>query len=128
MKVLLDTSTFLWILIDAPALSMTARRLFAEPRNEIYLSAVSAWEIALKYSLGKLPLPTSPERYLPVQRDRHGIDSLEVDEPSTLQLHRLPRLHRDPFDRMLVCQAIEHGMALLSPDPLIAQYPVRHVW
>jgi PIN domain nuclease of toxin-antitoxin system len=61
-------------------------------------------------------------------REHHGIDALGIDEESALQTFRLPTLHRDPFDRVLVCQAIVHGMALLTPDPLIAQYPARVIW
>jgi PIN domain nuclease of toxin-antitoxin system len=82
----------------------------------------------VKYALRRLPLPTPPERFVPAQREAHGITTLELDEESVLQLHRLPEFHRDPFDRMLVCQAIVHGMTIVTPDPLIAQYPVRTRW
>ena len=92
------------------------------------MSAASIWEISVKHHLGKLPLPQPPELFLPEQRERHGFLSLLMDEASVLQLHRLPTLHKDPFDRMLVCQAIEHGMTLLTPDRLIAQYSVRISW
>lgn len=128
MRVLLDTCTFLWLAADAPQLSSRARDLFQDPANEVYLSSVAPWEIAVKYSLGRLPLPTPPERFVPAQRERHGIAPLPLDEESVLQAHRLPALHRDPFDRMLVCQAIVHGMAILTPDPLVVQYPVRTLW
>ena len=73
-----------------------------DPDNDVYLSAVSVWEITVKHSLGKLPLPTSPERFIPTQRDRHGITSLPLEEEAILYLSKLPRLHRDPFDRVLV--------------------------
>lgn len=128
MKLLLDTCTFLWLIADTPDLSPRARDLFADPDNEVYLSAASAWEIALKHSLGRLPLPEPPERFVPDQRVRHGIEGLPVDEDSALHVGRLPQLHRDPFDRMLVSQAIVHGLAILGPDPLVAQYPVRTLW
>jgi PIN domain nuclease of toxin-antitoxin system len=128
MKLLLDTCAFLWLITDAKELSRDARELFREPANEVYLSSVAAWEIAVKYALGRLPLPAPPERVIPVQRQQHGITGLPLDEESVLQAHRLPPLHRDPFDRMLICQAIVHGMAILTPDPLIAQYAVRVVW
>ena len=100
----------------------------SDPAHEVYVSTVSIWEISVKHHLGKLPLPQPPERFLPEQRKRHGFLSLPIDEASVLQLHRLPPLHKDPFDRLLVCQAIEHGMTLLTPDRLIAQYPVRISW
>lgn len=128
MRLLLDTCTFLWLAAGSPALSSRCRELFADPDNEVYLSAVSAWEIALKHSLGRLPLPESPERFVPDQRLRHGIDTLPVEEEAALHVARLPLLHRDPFDRMLVSQAIVHGMAILGPDPLVTQYPVRALW
>lgn len=128
MRLLLDTCTFLWIVADASELSDIARTLFKDAGNEVYLSAVSTWEIAVKHKLGKLPLPAPPERFIPLQRAQHGIESLMLDEPSTTHLYRLPPLHRDPFDRMLVCRAIEHGLTIVTPDVLITQYPVRTVW
>lgn len=128
MRLLLDTSTFLWIITDAPELSARARELFVDPGNEVYLSSVSAWEIAVKYALGRLPLPEPPERFVPFQRRQHGIEPLLLDEEAALHLARLPPLHKDPFDRMLVCQAIIHGLAILTPDELVYQYPVRTVW
>ena len=128
MRVLIDTCTFLWIAGDAAALSPRARMLFRDPGNEVYLSAVSGWEIAVKHGLGRLVLPTAPDRFVPEQREAHGIVPLALDEESVLQVTQLPDLHRDPFDRILVCQAIAHGLVILTPDPLIARYPVRTVW
>jgi PIN domain nuclease of toxin-antitoxin system len=128
VRLLLDTCAFLWIAGGTSDLSSRARELFVDPDNEVYLSAVSAWEIALKHAAGRLPLPEAPERFVPSQRRRHGIDALDLDEESALHLDRLPPLHRDPFDRMLVCQAIVHGLVVLGPDPLISQYPIRIAW
>jgi len=128
MKLLLDTCTFLWIVAGASELSDRAAELFSDPDNEVYFSAVSAWEIAVKHALGRLPLPDAPERFVPLQRRKHEIEALPLDEESTLHVGRLPALHKDPFDRMLVCQAIIHGLAVLGPDPLIAQYPIRTLW
>ncbi len=128
MRVLLDTATFLWAASDASEFSAKAREIFADPENEIYLSSVSAWEIAVKYALGKLPLPAPPARFVPFQRKQHGIDSLQLDEEAALHLSRLPLLHKDPFDRMLVCQAVVHHLVILTPDELIHQYPVRTIW
>lgn len=128
MKILLDTCTFLWIVSDSPELSEVSRSIFREPSNEVYLSAVSVWEISVKYTLGKLPLPQQPEKYIPLQREKHMVDPLALDENAVLQLNRLPRLHKDPFDRMLICQAISHGMVILTPDELITQYPVASKW
>ena len=128
MKLLLDTCTFLWIILNSPQLSNRARELFADPSNEVYLSVVSTWEIALKYALGRLPLPDSPDRFIPVQRRRHSIESLALEEVATLHLPKVPDLHRDPFDRMLVSQALVHGLVILTPDNLITQYPVLTEW
>jgi len=128
MRILLDTVTFLWAVSEAAELSDEARELFVDPDNEIYLSSVSTWEITIKHSLGKLPLPEPPAKFIPAQRKNHGIDALSLDEEATLHLTRLPALHRDPFDRMLVCQAVVQHLVILTPDDLINQYPVRTIW
>jgi PIN domain nuclease of toxin-antitoxin system len=128
VRLLLDTCTFLWWIAGEESVPPGARALIANPANEAYLSAVSSWEIAVKHALGRLPLPDAPQQFVPRERIRHGLASLALDEASTLHLHRLPDLHRDPFDRMLVCQAIEHGMTLVTPDSLVTQYPVRSAW
>lgn len=128
MKLLLDTCTFLWLILDSDELSAEIRGLVANPLNEVQLSAVSTWEIALEVSLGRLPLPKPADAYIQRQRERHGVDFLALDELSALHLLRLPALHQDPFDRMLVCQALVHGLTVVTPDHLISQYPVRVVW
>jgi PIN domain nuclease of toxin-antitoxin system len=128
VRILLDTCTFLWLITDAPDLSNPPREVFAERENEVYLSAVSSWEIAIKHTLGRLPLPASPERYMPDQRTKHDIAFFPLQEEATLSLKRLPRIHKDPFDRMLICQALVHGLVILTPDPLISQYPIRIIW
>ena len=128
MRLLLDTVTFLWITLSDPRLSERTRQLFADPANEVFLSVVSSWEMAVKHSLGRLPLPAPPEKFVVTQRELHGIQALPLAEESALYVTRLPKLHADPFDRMLICQAIVHGLVLLSPDDQIAQYPVRVLW
>ncbi len=128
MSFLLDTCTFLWIISDASELTDKVKKLFRDTENEIYLSAVSAWEIMVKHSLGKLPLPTEPIEFITEQRKRHEIHTLSLDEASVFHLSELPNAHRDPFDRMLVCQAIENDLRILTPDPMIKQYPVKVAW
>jgi PIN domain nuclease of toxin-antitoxin system len=128
VKLLLDTCTFLWFTKGSKELSSNAIDVFSNPKNEVYLSAVSAWEINVKYKLGKLHLPLSPELFIPKERKRHIIRPLDLSEKDTLHLCKLPTPHKDPFDRMLVCQAIEHRLTILTPDPLITQYPIRHLW
>jgi PIN domain nuclease of toxin-antitoxin system len=130
MNVLLDTCTFLWLAAEEARLSEQAARLFADPANEVFLSAVSAWEIAVKHRLGRLRLPQDldPRDFVPEARRRHVIEPLGLHEADTFGLAKLPPLHADPFDRMLVCQAIANQMVILTPDPLIAQYPVAVRW
>ncbi|MEW6428536.1 MAG: type II toxin-antitoxin system VapC family toxin [Thermodesulfobacteriota bacterium] len=128
MNILLDTCTFLWLIAGSDELSSTARELFVEPENDVFLSAASCWEICVKWSLGKLPLPEEPGRFLARQRVSHLIDPLPVSEEATFHLPKLPNHHKDPFDRILVCQAIEHALTILTPDPLVTQYPVRTAW
>ena len=128
MRILLDTCTFLWIVTDAPELSDLSREVFVNPGNEVYLSSVSTWEIAIKHAMGRLPLPEVPEKFIPAQRKEHGVASLALEEEVTLHLTRLPEMHKDPFDRMLICQAIVHGLVVLTPDELIMQYPIRCIW
>jgi len=124
MRLLLDTHVFLWFISGDERLPAGMRDSIRNIENEIYLSVVSLWEAIVKHQLGKLPLPEAPEIYLPLQRDRHQIVSLPLEEASVARLADLPPLHRDPFDRMLVCQAIQHTLTIVTIDDLITQYPV----
>jgi PIN domain nuclease of toxin-antitoxin system len=128
VKLLLDTCTFLWIAAGSAQLSRRASQLFRDPSNQVFLSAASAWEIAVKHSMGKLPLPGPAAEYVAALRERHGIAPLSISEEEALYLSRLPKLHRDPFDRILACQAVVNGLALLTPDPLLSQYPIHTIW
>jgi len=127
VKLLLDTCTFLW-LAGGSSLPLAASAAVRDPSHDVYLSAASVWEIVTKYRAGKLPLPEPPEQLIATERALRGIDALPFDEASALHGLRLPSLHRDPFDRMLIAQAIALGLAIVTPDPLITQYPVRVVW
>lgn len=124
MKLLLDTHVFLWYIIGDKRLPSGMRDTIRDLNNEIYLSVVSVWEATIKYQLGKLDLPQSPDLYLPLQRQQHQINSLALDEASVCQLGSLPLLHRDPFDRMLVCQALAHGLVVATVDDAIKIYSV----
>ncbi len=124
MKLLLDTHIFLWMVEGASELPPSWRDAIRHPANDVFLSAASTWEVIVKYQLGKLALPEAPEIYFPRHRQLHRIASLSFDEASAIQLTSLPRLHRDPFDRMLICQALAHGLTLVTVDPVIVQYPV----
>jgi PIN domain nuclease of toxin-antitoxin system len=127
MRLLLDTHIFLWYLAGDAGLRAETRDLLRDPVNQVFLSPVSIWEALVKNQLGKLPLPDEPGLYLCRQRVRHGISSLDLDEASVRQLVSLPRLHRDPFDRLLICQALCHGMTLVTVDELIWAYPVETI-
>jgi PIN domain nuclease of toxin-antitoxin system len=124
MRILLDTHIFLWFISGDTQLSVDVRDSIRDPSNEIYLSAVSVWEVIVKYQLGKLPLPEPPETYLPKQRNLHQIISLQLDEVSVAQLAKLPPLHRDPFDRMLICQALQNNLTIATVDEMVRAYSV----
>jgi len=130
MKLLLDTCTFIWLVTGNRRLSQTARELFLDNENRVYLSAISAWEITLKQGKSGFPLPEGMHArgFVGEGRRRHGIESLPLDEEATFDVARLPNLHADPFDRMLIAQAVAHQMAILTPDPHIHRYPVAVRW
>ena len=128
MKLLLDTCTFLWLAADDPQLSAAARRACREPGNAVFLSALSAWEIAIKHRLGRLPLPEPPERWVSSRRRWLRLEPLPFDETTATHDALLPALHRDPFDRGLVSQAILHGLSIVTPDPEIGRYPAPTLW
>ncbi len=124
MKILPDTREFLYLISADPKLSSRALSAILDPQNSVFLSAVSFWEISVKHGLGKLVLPEPPSEFVTKQRELHRIESLPLDELSVAKLSGLPAIHRDPFDRMLICQALAHGLTLASSDPFIHQYPV----
>ena len=128
MRFLLDTHVFLWFITDDVRLTEAMRSLLADPRHELFLSAASAWEIAIKASLGRLQLEDDLERFIPRQLAQNGIAPLPVAVSHALHVHRLPPLHRDPFDRLLVAQSILEKMPLISSDQNLSRYPVEIVW
>ena len=128
MNYLLDTCTFLWLTLNDPNLSHRARQEIVDPGNTIYLSVASAWEMCVKYDLGKLPLPLPPEQFVPTRRMTYRLSTLGLEETDVFHLRLLPTHHKDPFDRMLICQALAQNLTILTPDPLIQQYPVRVLW
>lgn len=124
MRLLLDTHVFLWYISGDDRLPRVFRDAIRTSNDAVFLSVVSLWEAIIKYSLGKLPLPQAADVYLPAQRDLHIIASLPLDEGSVLQLSRLPLIHRDPFDRMLICQAKAHQLAIVTVDNVFHAYAV----
>ena len=125
MKLLLDTHIFLWFISGDQRLPTYLQNSIRDLNNDVYLSCVSVWEVTVKYQLGKLPLPESPEIYIPKQRQKHLINTLTLDEESVAQLLNLPLLHRDPFDRILICQALQHNLTIVTVDTAIRAYSVN---
>lgn len=124
MNILLNTHIFLWFISGDSRLSVEVRDAIRDADHVVYLSVASIWESIIKYQLGKLPLPEPPEVYLPKQRILHQISSLSIDESSVALLAQLPALHRDPFDRILICQALQHGLTIATVDAAIRAYPI----
>jgi len=128
MNLLLDTSTFLWYVSADKRLPAKARDLIAAAENDVWLSVVSVWEVIVKSELKRLQLPAPAWSYVMAQRERHAVASLALEESALTYLAKLPSVHRDPFDRMLVCQALAMDLAIVTNDPLIDRYPVRTIW
>lgn len=128
MRILLDTHAFLWWVTDSDELSRRARRLIGDGRNEIFFSAVSAWEIVIKSKLRRVTLPEDAERCIPEQLEQNAFEVLPVRLRHALRVAALPDVHRDPFDRLLVAQALTEELSILSKDPNLAGYSVRVLW
>jgi PIN domain nuclease of toxin-antitoxin system len=126
---LLDTRTFLWWVSEKGArLSERARDLISTPGSTVMFSVASAYEIAMKVALGKLELPAGPARYLPDRIARHGFLVLPIALDHATRAGLLPSIHRDPWDRLLIAQAQQEGIGIVTADPLIAQYDVETIW
>lgn len=125
MNFLLDTGSFLWVTLNPERLGNSFLKCFRNTSNTTFLSSLTAWEINIKCSIGKLALPATPNLFIPQERKNHQIPRLDLCESDTFHLGNLPPLHKDPFDRMLVSQAIERSLTILTPDLLIRQYPIR---
>ena len=108
-----------------PGFDILQRRMLGrDPANEVYLSAASVWEAVIKHALGKLPLPEPPAEYLPRQREAHQIATLAVEEAAFVHLSGLPSLHRDPFDRIILAQALQHQLVVVSVDEAFRSYTI----
>ena len=124
MRILVDTHVFLWHIAGDAKMPVTLRHALVDPSNDVFLSVAPVWEAVIKHALGKLPLPAPPAEYLPRQRDAHQIASLPIDESAMVHLAGLPPIHRDPFDRMLLAQCLQHGLTLATVDPIMRTYGV----
>lgn len=130
MKLLLDTCTFLWLIWDEAPLTTPMRSVLADPDNDVFLSVVSVWEAVQKHAIGKLSLNAREPawEHFVRQREAHEITPLPFNENAVRHLSALPEIHRDPFDRMLICQAIEESLTIVTPDQAIRRYPLRTMW
>lgn len=128
MHILLDTHAFLWWVNDDEHLAASVRHLMADATNTLYLSAASAWEIAVMVKIGRLRFSQPLERFMSNQMARNNIVSLPIHVRHTLHTFNLPLLHRDPFDRILVAQCQLEKYVLLTNDSIIQQYDVDSIW
>ena len=128
MTALIDTHVFVWMDTDMSRLSTTVLGYFADPNCTILLSVVSIWEVAIKTATGKLSLSADLDQVIQDIQSRNPLRILPIELPHALALRSLPPIHKDPFDRMLVAQALAEHAVLLTRDPLIRQYPIRTDW
>lgn len=128
MKVLLDTHAFLWWITDSPKLSARAREVIQDSNNELFFSAASGWEIAIKAQLGSLQLPNNLEQFIMEQLSLNAILVLPIQLHHALRVYTLPQCHRDPFDRVLVAQSHIENLPILTADAQITLYAVETIW
>ncbi len=128
MRYLLDTHAFLWWVLDDQKLSTKARQELAKGTTELFLSAASGWEMAIKVSLGRLSIPGDLEALVAQELQANRIRALPVEMSHALHVSKLPALHRDPFDRILISQALLEGMHIVTCDAAIHKYEVPTLW
>lgn len=127
MKALLDTHAFLWAISGHERLSRRAERIFIGP-SDLWLSVASIWEIIIKARLGKMALPVPAGPYIVKKLAENKVETLPVSLDHVLKVETLPMHHNDPFDRILIAQSIEEGLAVITADPAFGRYPVQVVW
>lgn len=128
MTLLLDTHTFLWFCQDDPSLSSVAKTLIEDPGNRKLVSMASCWEIAIKAGLGKLTLGEPSGTYIPNALSRTGFDLLAISLTHATAVESLPQHHKDPFDRLLLCQAQIEGIPIVSADSQFDAYSITRLW
>jgi PIN domain nuclease of toxin-antitoxin system len=128
MRIILDTQAFLWLGADSPLLSKKAKKLFSDAKNDLYLSLASIWEMAIKSSLGKLKFHKPIETFILDKLQENSIQQLGIDFRHVTRVSALPFHHRDPFDRLIISQALEEKMPVLSSDSAFDQYGVERLW
>jgi PIN domain nuclease of toxin-antitoxin system len=128
MNLLLDTQAFLWWADTPRRLSQTALAALRDPADQLILSVVSAWEVQIKLHTGKLNITSSLDHLIETQQKTNGLRVLPVYLEHVGHLAHLPAIHKDPFDRLLIAQALAEELILVSSDALLSQYPVRFLW
>ena len=128
MKILLDTHIFIWLIDEDNRLDSLWREEIKNPQNQIFLSVASVWECVIKYQIGKLNFPQSPDIYLPQKRKEYLIKSLPINEESLSHLRQLPLLHKDPFDRLLISQSLQDDLTIMTEDNAILTYPNLNIF
>ncbi len=128
MDYLLDTHVILWIALNDNKLSKKARNIFLNQDNRIYLSLISIWEIAIKCSIGKLELGESVKSFVKKYVEENDIEILRPQLADVVRIEKLPFFHRDPFDRLIITQALENNCNIISRDKTFDQYPVKRIW
>lgn len=128
MNILLDTHAFLWFIAGSNELSEKARELIEDENNRVFLSAASLWEMAIKVSLEKLTLSEPFETLIPEQLALNGVEILGITVAHTTQVAILPFHHRDPFDRLIIAQALEEQIPVISADDTFDKYGVTRIW
>jgi len=125
LNYLLDTHIFLWYINGDIRLIDKYKRIIEDNRNEIFISVISFWEIIIKSKLGKIEIPSPVSSYLNEKRKLHQIDIIDFESTSLPYLEELQAIHKDPFDRLLICQAMHYELILITDDALILKYPVK---
>ena len=128
MRYLLDTHTFLWMAGDPTNLSQRVRGIVLEKNNKLHLSAASAWEIALLQQINRVELPDEPQRFIPEAMQRLNVLPLPIGFSTAISAAMLPLIHRDPFDRIIIAEAIKEKMTILTKDNKFSDYGVESLW
>lgn len=128
MRYLLDTHTLLWIVDDNPKLGNKAKSIYLNEKNDIYTSIASVWEIAIKSSLKKLEIPGTLSEFVREHVRGNKIDIMSIELTHLYQLENLTYFHRDPFDRLIISQAIVENIPVLSNDEAFDDYPIQRIW
>lgn len=128
MRYLLDTGVWLWSVLEPERIARKTREVVADLHHDVFLSAVTSWEVAIKSAAGKLSLPEPPGSYVPRRMADQGLRPLPISHQHALAVFSLPAHHRDPFDRLLIAQANLEDMVLITADRIFEQYPVQLLW